>query len=80
MLSRVLCAGNDIYAVFAGRKHQPAKVRLFIEHLKAVYGEKPYWRNRPLGPAWAWPLPLNGGRPESGGMRHCLIGLHLHLP
>lgn len=46
VLSKFSAPGNDIYAVFAGRKHQPAKVRLFIEHLKAVYGEKPYWEKK----------------------------------
>jgi DNA-binding transcriptional LysR family regulator len=46
VLGKFSAPGNDIYAVFAGRKYQPAKVRLFIEHLKATFGETPYWEKR----------------------------------
>jgi DNA-binding transcriptional LysR family regulator len=46
VLSKFAAPGNDIYAVYAGRKYQPAKVRLFIEFLKSTYGETPYWEKR----------------------------------
>jgi len=32
-----------VYAVYPGRRHLPAKVRLFIEFLKAAWGEPPPW-------------------------------------
>lgn len=35
--------GNNIYAVFPERRLLPAKVRLFIEHLKKTFGDPPYW-------------------------------------
>jgi DNA-binding transcriptional LysR family regulator len=35
--------GNNIYAVFPERRLLPAKVRFFIEHLKSVFGDPPYW-------------------------------------
>lgn len=35
---------HSIYAVFSERKYLPAKVRVFLEFLKASYGEdRPYW-------------------------------------
>jgi DNA-binding transcriptional LysR family regulator len=46
VLGKYSAPGNDIYAVYAGRKYQPAKVRLFIEFLKATFGETPYWEKR----------------------------------
>ena len=35
--------GNNIYAVFPERRLLPAKVRFFIDHLKKVFGDPPYW-------------------------------------
>ncbi len=35
--------GNNIYAVYPDRKHLAAKVRLFIDHLKKIFGDPPYW-------------------------------------
>ena len=35
---------NGIYAVFAQRKHLPLRVRLWIDFLKARYGNAAYWR------------------------------------
>ena len=35
--------GNDIFAVYPGRKFLPAKVRLFIDFLKKTFGDPPYW-------------------------------------
>jgi DNA-binding transcriptional LysR family regulator len=33
----------DIMAVYPQQRHVPAKVRFFIEHLKAIYSEPDYW-------------------------------------
>jgi len=33
----------DIMAVYPRQRHLPAKVRFFVEHLKAVYAEPGYW-------------------------------------
>jgi DNA-binding transcriptional LysR family regulator len=35
---------NGIYAVFAQRRHLPLRVRLWIDFLKATYGDAAYWR------------------------------------
>ncbi len=43
VLSKYSAPGNDIYAVYADRKFLPAKVRLFIEFLKKIFGDPPYW-------------------------------------
>jgi DNA-binding transcriptional LysR family regulator len=34
----------DILAVYSQQRHVPAKVRLFIQHLKAAYSAKGYWQ------------------------------------
>jgi DNA-binding transcriptional LysR family regulator len=34
---------NGIYAVFPQRKHLPLRVRLWIDHLKAAFGDPAYW-------------------------------------
>jgi DNA-binding transcriptional LysR family regulator len=34
---------NGIYAVFPQRKHMPLRVRLWIDHLKARFGDAAYW-------------------------------------
>ncbi len=33
-----------IYAVFPQRRHLPLRVRMFVDHLKAAYGDPGYWR------------------------------------
>jgi hypothetical protein len=33
----------DILAVYSQQRHVPAKVRLFIQHLKAIYDAPRYW-------------------------------------
>ncbi|MBL8511342.1 MAG: LysR family transcriptional regulator, partial [Betaproteobacteria bacterium] len=43
VLPQYAIAGNDIYAVYADRKFLPAKVKLFIEYIKAQFGAPPYW-------------------------------------
>jgi DNA-binding transcriptional LysR family regulator len=35
--------GNNIYAVYAERRLLPAKVRFFIEFLRKMFGDPPYW-------------------------------------
>ena len=35
--------GYDIMAVYPQQRHLPAKVRFFIEHLKAIYSAPDYW-------------------------------------
>jgi DNA-binding transcriptional LysR family regulator len=34
---------NGVYAVFAQRKHLPLRVRLWIDHVKHLYGQASYW-------------------------------------
>ena len=34
---------NGIYAVFAQRKHLPLRLRLWIDYVKATYGDPGYW-------------------------------------
>jgi len=43
VLPKFSAPGNDIYAVYPERKFLPAKVRLFIDFLKNVFGDPPYW-------------------------------------
>ena len=35
---------NGIYALFLERRHLPLRTRLFVEHLKATFGDAAYWR------------------------------------
>lgn len=43
VLDEFAVPGNNIYAVFPERRLLPAKVRFFIDHLKRVFGDPPYW-------------------------------------
>ena len=36
--------GNDIYAIFAQRRHLPLRIRALIDFLRRVYGTSDYWR------------------------------------
>jgi DNA-binding transcriptional LysR family regulator len=36
--------GNDIYAVFAQRRHLPLRVRAFVDFLRTAYAAPDYWR------------------------------------
>ena len=36
--------GNDIYAVFAQRRHLPLRIRAFVDFLRQTYGDANYWR------------------------------------
>jgi DNA-binding transcriptional LysR family regulator len=41
---------NGIYAVFAQRKHLPLRLRLWIDFVKAAYGDPSYWLATPADP------------------------------
>lgn len=43
----------DIMAVYPQQRHLPAKVRLFIDHLKQIYAQRGYWGGASAGPDWA---------------------------
>jgi len=36
--------GNDIYAVFAQRRHLPLRIRTFVDFLRHTYAQPDYWR------------------------------------
>lgn len=36
--------GNDIYAVFAQRRHLPLRIRTFVDFLRRSYAQPGYWR------------------------------------
>lgn len=38
--------GNDIYAVFAQRRHLPLRIRAFVDFLRHAYAQADYWRSR----------------------------------
>ena len=38
--------GNDIYAVFAQRRHLPLRIRTFVDFLRRSYTAPDYWRHR----------------------------------
>jgi DNA-binding transcriptional LysR family regulator len=37
--------GNDIYAVFAQRRHLPLRIRAFVDFLRHAYAQPDYWRS-----------------------------------
>ena len=37
--------GNDIYAVFAQRRHLPLRIRAFVDFLRRAYAHSDYWRS-----------------------------------
>ena len=37
--------GNDIYAVFAQRRHLPLRIRAFVDFLRRAYAQADYWRS-----------------------------------
>ena len=43
VLPKFAVSGSDIYAVYPDRKFLPAKVRLFIDFMKKIVGDPPYW-------------------------------------
>lgn len=46
VLNEYAAPGNDIYAVFAQRRHLPLRIRAFVDFLRRAYGERDYWRRK----------------------------------
>jgi DNA-binding transcriptional LysR family regulator len=44
VLDEFAAPGNDIYAVFAQRRHLPLRIRAFIDFLRHAYAQPEYWR------------------------------------
>lgn len=44
VLDQFAAAGNDIYAVFAQRRHLPLRIRAFVDFLRRAYVRPDYWR------------------------------------
>ena len=45
VLEQFAAPGNDIYAVFAQRRHLPLRIRVFVDFLRHAYSQADYWRN-----------------------------------
>jgi DNA-binding transcriptional LysR family regulator len=45
VLEQYAAPGNDIYAVFAQRRHLPLRIRAFVDFLRLAYSQPEYWRN-----------------------------------
>ena len=48
MLDQFAAPGNDIYAVFAQRRHLPLRIRAFVDFLRHSYAQPEYWRERAI--------------------------------
>ncbi len=46
VLDQFAAPGNEIYAVFAQRRHLPLRIRAFVDFLRHTYSGKDYWRKR----------------------------------
>lgn len=44
VLDKFAAPGNDIYAVFAQRRHLPLRIRAFVDFLRHAYAQPDYWR------------------------------------
>jgi DNA-binding transcriptional LysR family regulator len=44
VLEQFAAPGNDIYAVFAQRRHLPLRIRVFVDFLRHAYSQPDYWR------------------------------------
>jgi DNA-binding transcriptional LysR family regulator len=44
VLDSYAAPGNDIYAVFAQRRHLPLRIRAFVDFLRHAYAQPDYWR------------------------------------
>ncbi len=44
VLDQFAAPGNDIYAVFAQRRHLPLRIRAFVDFLRHSYAQPGYWR------------------------------------
>ncbi|MBD8529384.1 MULTISPECIES: LysR substrate-binding domain-containing protein [unclassified Massilia] len=45
VLDAYAAPGNDIYAVFAQRRHLPLRIRAFVDFLRRAYAQPNYWRS-----------------------------------
>jgi DNA-binding transcriptional LysR family regulator len=45
VLDQFEAPGNDIYAVFAQRRHLPLRIRAFVDFLRRAYAQPDYWRS-----------------------------------
>jgi DNA-binding transcriptional LysR family regulator len=43
VLEHYAAPGNDIYAVFAQRRHMPVRIRVFVDFLRHTYSHAGYW-------------------------------------
>ena len=46
VLDEFAAPGNDIYAMFAQRRHLPLRIRLFVDFLRRTYAQPQYWNDR----------------------------------
>lgn len=44
VLDEFAAPGNDIYAVFAQRRHMPLRIRMLVDFLRRAYARPEYWR------------------------------------
>jgi DNA-binding transcriptional LysR family regulator len=44
VLDQYSAPGNDLYAVFAQRRHLPLRIRAFVDFLRRTYAQPEYWR------------------------------------
>jgi len=44
VLDEFAALGNDVYAVFAQRRHLPLRIRAFVDFLRHAYAKPDYWR------------------------------------
>ncbi|HEY8100602.1 MAG TPA: LysR family transcriptional regulator [Burkholderiaceae bacterium] len=44
VLDEFAAPGNDIYAVFAQKRHLPLRIRAFVDFLRRTYAKPNYWR------------------------------------
>lgn len=44
VLDEFAAPGNDIYAVFAQRRHLPLRIRAFVDFLRHAYAQPDYWK------------------------------------
>jgi DNA-binding transcriptional LysR family regulator len=47
VLDAYAAPSDGIYAVYAQRKHQPMRLRLWVEFLRQMWGNPSYWQDRP---------------------------------
>lgn len=46
VLDEFAAPGNDIYAVFAQRRHLPLRIRAFVDFLRQAYAQPDYWHQK----------------------------------